>query len=177
MPDSSRSNLSFVFILFLVLGGCVNNNSNPTEREFVYDRYRDGVSIKHERRLYRWSQDTIEEDLIALDSLMKPIHREKRILLRTHDGLDILINGKRTPYLKLDSTICTKFAHFMGFSSQTCFRRRLDYKNHKLAFEYTEQNFVIDGGRRVIYLDENYAVIDIMTLGAGSYDSLIRSEG
>lgn len=166
--------LSVIASIIVTFVGCAGVWDNSSGRDFTYKRYLDGISRKNEVRHYRWRQDTISEEVIVLDSLMKVLNRETKTLLRIESGLDILIKTERIPFLRLDSKTCTRFVHPMGFITETCFKKRLDYKGHDDAFEFTEEHLVIDGGKHVVYLDKDYAMIDKISIGVATYDSIVR---
>ena len=166
---------SAVPLFAMYLGACNVATVETSEKEFVYNRYRDGVVSKQERALYRWRGDTIVEELTILDSAKSMVNRERRVLIKTEYGLDVLVADERHPFLKFDSTTCSRSEHPMGFVIQRCFRGRVNYKGYRDVVKFTEENLITDGGKEIIYLDENFAVIDKVRIGLGAYDSVLRT--
>lgn len=165
----------FLFVVVVTcLIACSIPANKPIEREILYSRYRDGVISKEERALYIWQGDTIIQEVIVLDSVKNVLYKERQALIKTENGLDVLMNGVRIPFLKFDSTTCSRSKHSLGFTIERCFKGRLNYKGYRNAVKFTEESLIIDGGKEVIYLDDNFAVIDKIRIGLGSYDSLLR---
>lgn len=168
-------NILFV-VVFVVpcLIACSISGDEAIRREFLYNRYRDGVVSKQERALYTWRGDTITQELTILDSVKNVLSRERKVFVTTGRGLDALVNGVLSSFLTFDSTKCWQTTHAMGFVVERCFKARWNYKGYPNAIEFTERNLMIDGGTETIYLDKNFAVIDRVRIGSGSYDSVVR---
>lgn len=161
------------FIVICVIG-CSVPADKTSERDFLYNRYRDGVKSKQERAHYTWRGDTIIEERTILDSLKKVLSKERTVFVKTEKGLDFLANGEQKSFLKFDSTTCSRSAHPMGFVIERCFKGRLNYKGYRNAVKFTQENLIVDGGKELIYLDNDFAVIDRVRIGLGSYDSVLR---
>lgn len=167
--------------ILLLLTLCFFSCGNDIDKETVTNYYmatNRGKIVSYQKIDYNYSIDSIVENITILNLKGELIQKQKNKFVKTDNGLDIIINGKRQPYLKIaDKNQCTTYNHPIGHSIKNCFLERVDYKGKKGVLKYSYDEEVVDGISMTIYLNSDYSLIDKMEIvGSGSYNELIKVE-
>lgn len=132
--------------------------------------------VGRQQRHYLHRGDTIFESVETrkLDSVLVESYR--REFIKVNEGLDIVLNEKRVPYFRLlVEDPCVTYQHPMSFDVKNCFVGFSDYKDAGTAIELVSSDEVIDGETAHVFLDSDFAVIDIVRpSGRGNFDRIIR---
>lgn len=165
--------------ILLLISICFFSCDNDTGKKTISNYYKatNGEKIVSYQKIdYNYSNDSIVENITILNLNGDLIQKQKNKFVKTDNGLDVIINGKRQTYLKMtNKNQCVTYNHPIGNSIKNCFLERIDYKGEKEVIKYSYDEDLVDGISMTIYLNSDYSLIDKMEIvGSGGFNELIK---
>lgn len=163
-----------ILVISVSLFSCESDNLEGVT--YYYKAVNEGKIVSYQKIDYTYDLDSINERITIYDLKGDVIQKQKNNFIKSENGLNIIVNKNKEQYLQLKKkNDCVIYRHPVGYDVKNCFLGQIDYREYKNAIKFSYSEEVIDGLNMVIYLDNNYSLIDKKEIiGSGSYEELIR---